>query len=223
MPERGTTVTELARNRIAPCKPVSPNALWQATRTDNDLHQSILQGKGKLMLPMKDKLSTAAANQMVTFVRAFADGKQVVPSVEPANNPPPTGAVGIFRQYCFVCHGADGRGAAMRASLPPLPDFTSRTWQAGITNPQMAVSILQGKGTLMPQFGDRITNEQAKELASYIRSLGPLSLARPLRVVVRCATERRRDPRYKRRAVPRAGRPARGVAGLQTCPAGPSC
>src|SRR6202035_3635688 len=31
----------------------------------------------------------------------------------------------IFQQYCIVCHGPDGTGSIMRASMPPIPNFTS--------------------------------------------------------------------------------------------------
>ena len=61
---------------------------WQASRTDAELLHSILEGKEStvngvkipLMLPMKDKLALAhtEVKDMVAFMRAFKDGKQVV-------------------------------------------------------------------------------------------------------------------------------------------------
>src|SRR6266446_1851772 len=50
---------------------------WQASRSDATLVHSILEGKGKTMRPMKDKLGTVDARQMVAFIRAFRGGKQV--------------------------------------------------------------------------------------------------------------------------------------------------
>jgi mono/diheme cytochrome c family protein len=65
----------------------------------------------------------------------------------------------IFRQYCIACHGPDGTGvAAMRASLPTLPDFTRPAFQEQHSNPQLLVSILDGK---------------ARDLVAFIRAFGP--------------------------------------------------
>src|SRR4029077_21014938 len=55
---------------------------WQKSRDDDDLKKSILEGKGKFMVPMKDKLGPADVDQMVAYVRAFGGGKQVV-QIEP--------------------------------------------------------------------------------------------------------------------------------------------
>lgn len=175
---------------------------WQAPHPDAELKKSILQGKGKFMLPMRDKLSDADAEQMVTFVRSFRMGKQMilVQPQTPAVKPPPAqpavvpgpkspavtapssseeiagrmrAATALFRQYCLICHGTDGKGSEMRASMPAIPDFTSRTWQAGVATPQLLSSILDGKGTFMPAFRGRVNEEQARDLAAYIRAFGP--------------------------------------------------
>jgi len=178
---------------------------WQAARSDTELKQSILDGKGKFMLPMKDKLGPADAEQMVSYVRAFRGSKQVVqvepqpPVVPPAPalptvvsapktprtvQPPPAPAgeetaartrmtAGFYRQYCLICHGPDGRGAEMRTSMPTIPNFTARPWQEGMSNPQLVVSILDGKGTLMPAFRGRVSDEQAHDLVAYVRAFGP--------------------------------------------------
>jgi mono/diheme cytochrome c family protein len=84
-------------------------------------------------------------------------------------------ATGLYRQYCLVCHGADGRGLEMRASMPTIPDFTSRPWQESVTNAQLAVSILDGKGVLMVPFRGRVSAEQAPDLVAYIRAFGPVA------------------------------------------------
>src|SRR5208283_3533452 len=67
---------------------------WQKSRIDADLSHSILQGKGKFMLPMTDKLGTVDVNQMVALVRGFDGGKQVIPLELPkAPGPPPPAVV----------------------------------------------------------------------------------------------------------------------------------
>jgi mono/diheme cytochrome c family protein len=80
----------------------------------------------------------------------------------------------IFRTYCIACHGPDGTGVpAMRLSLPTLPDFTNPSFQEQHSDPQLMISILDGKGTLMPANRGRVNETQARDLAAYIRTFGP--------------------------------------------------
>jgi mono/diheme cytochrome c family protein len=79
-------------------------------------------------------------------------------------------AVRLYGQYCLVCHGADGKGTAMKPTMPTIPDFTDRTWQESRTNVNFLISILEGKGTLMPAYSDRLTSEQAQEVVTHVRA-----------------------------------------------------
>jgi mono/diheme cytochrome c family protein len=83
----------------------------------------------------------------------------------------------IFRQYCIVCHGSDGKGTLMRPVLPPIPDFTNTAWHKEHSDAQLLVSILDGKGTLMPANRGRVTEDQAGDLVAFVRSFGPQALA----------------------------------------------
>jgi quinol-cytochrome oxidoreductase complex cytochrome b subunit/mono/diheme cytochrome c family protein len=186
-----------------PEQPDLTDPKWQASRTDVDLKKSILDGKGKLMLPMKDKLNAGDADKMVAYVRGFRGGKQTVPVetqqlivAPPATEPtvvtgrkparaeqPPTVsaemaarmrvAAGLYRQYCLSCHAVDGRGSELKAGMPTMPDFTNAAWQTTASNPQLVVSILDGKGTQMPAFRGRFSDEQAQDLAAYVKAFGP--------------------------------------------------
>lgn len=190
-------------------------ATWQKSRTDSDLSQSILQGKGKFMLPMKDKLGSVDVKQMVALVRGFNGGKQVVALEAPKLPGPPAPAIvsapteamvpklpgappmnterlvappgemaaririgaNIFQQYCIVCHGPDGTGSPMRASMPMIPNFTSSDWGGQRTNPQLKISILDGKGALMPSNRGRVSAEEANDLVAYVRAFGSKAYA----------------------------------------------
>jgi mono/diheme cytochrome c family protein len=185
-------------------------AAWQKSRGDKDLSHSILEGKGKFMLSMKDKLGPVNVAEMVKLVRGFEGGKQVIALAAPKlpGPPPPenitgpitiptlptpkepvtpptlvapsgemaarirTGAV-IFQQYCIICHGPDGTGSIMRASMPPIPNFTDSAWQGQKSDSQLLISILEGRGTLMPANNTRITRDQARDLVAYVRAFGP--------------------------------------------------
>jgi quinol-cytochrome oxidoreductase complex cytochrome b subunit/mono/diheme cytochrome c family protein len=195
--------------KVLPDLPDFTDPKWQAGHNDAELKKSILNGKGKFMLPMKDKLGPTDADQMVAYLRGFRGGQQVIqveppapvvppaptqptvvtgPTAPPVKQPTPPAiptetaartrvAAGLFRQYCLVCHGTDGRGSEMRASIPAIPDFTSNSWQEGRSNSQLVVSILDGKETFMPSFRGRVSDEQAGDLVAYVRAFGP---ARPV-------------------------------------------
>ena len=81
-------------------------------------------------------------------------------------------AGGIFSTLCIACHGPDGRGTLVRPAMPPIPDFTSRDWQTSRSSSQLASSVLEGKGTLMPPWNGKLTPEQARALVLYVRSFG---------------------------------------------------
>jgi mono/diheme cytochrome c family protein len=148
---------------------------WHASRSDAELSRSILEGRGKSMPRMKSKLGSVDVQRMVAFVRGFAGGTQVVSDTPDAPALPDPVARGktLFQRSCVRCHGADGRGTAMRETAPSLPDFTGRAWQAGRTDPQLRASILGGKGTGMPAFQSRLGRDQVRELVAYVRALGP--------------------------------------------------
>lgn len=80
-------------------------------------------------------------------------------------------AATLYRQRCQCCHDANGAGKSLRATMPALPDFTDRTWQAGRTDEQLLSGILNGKGALMPASRGQIDDTQACDLVAYVRSL----------------------------------------------------
>jgi mono/diheme cytochrome c family protein len=88
------------------------------------------------------------------------------------SGPERAAAGGLYDRRCFRCHGEDGKGNGDRKG--PMPDFKSRRWQAGRSDAQLLVTILEGKGTRMPAFGGKIKEKEARRLVSCIRSLGPL-------------------------------------------------
>jgi mono/diheme cytochrome c family protein len=82
----------------------------------------------------------------------------------------------FYRINCLACHGQDGRGTAVRVAMPAIPDFTTREWQSARDNPQLLVSILDGKGVLMPPWRARIAPDLAQDLVAFVRTLGPAGL-----------------------------------------------
>jgi mono/diheme cytochrome c family protein len=107
---------------------------------------------------------------------------QADPGETPKQSPPPAPAAQkaaqiagrkVFQAYCHKCHEADGTGSSVRDVFPEIPNFTEGAWQARRTDPQLLVSILDGKGKSMPSFRGKISKEGADQVISYVRSFGP--------------------------------------------------
>src|SRR5262249_7487198 len=103
------------------------------------------------------------------------------------NAPPPPGPAELsvhqgsrlFQRTCVICHGADGRGSGVRATMPAIPNFTERAWQEQRPDPRLVVSILEGKGTDMPAFRDKVSREQARDLVAFLRTFAPAAAPQP--------------------------------------------
>lgn len=76
-----------------------------------------------------------------------------------------------FNTLCIACHGADGRGTAVRTAMPQLPNFTLHDWHTTKSTSQLATTIMEGKG-LMPAWNAQLTADKARDLALYVRSFG---------------------------------------------------
>jgi mono/diheme cytochrome c family protein len=93
------------------------------------------------------------------------------PADDPANNL--SQAAALYRQRCQCCHDANGAGTFLHASMPTLPNFTDRAWQAARTDEHLLSGILDGKGALMPASRGQIDETQARDLVAYVRTLAP--------------------------------------------------
>jgi mono/diheme cytochrome c family protein len=72
----------------------------------------------------------------------------------------------LFMNNCARCHGDDAKG-------DKGPDLTSRKRQSKWTNSdEPIVNKINKGGLFMPKFEKKLTSEQIKEIAQYVRSLG---------------------------------------------------
>jgi hypothetical protein len=78
--------------------------------------------------------------------------------------------IALFNRYCIRCHGVDGRGVW---DIPDVPNYTNPHWQASRTDGQLARSILEGRGAVMPPFRGTLSLEEAFALARYVRTFVP--------------------------------------------------
>jgi cbb3-type cytochrome c oxidase subunit III len=82
--------------------------------------------------------------------------------------PKPDEGGDLFKQKCSMCHGVDGKGF----SALKTPDFTNPKVQASLTDKHIVETIKNGKkGTAMPAFADKLSDDQIQLLLKYLRSL----------------------------------------------------
>jgi hypothetical protein len=78
--------------------------------------------------------------------------------------------ISTFNRYCIRCHASDGRGAW---DIPDVPNFANAHWQASRTDAQLARSILEGRGSVMPPWRGTLSLEEAWAMARYVRTFVP--------------------------------------------------
>jgi cytochrome c6 len=76
----------------------------------------------------------------------------------------------LFKSKCAVCHAPDGSGSGAMGKQLGVTDLRSDAVQKQ-TDAQMNDSITNGKGTKMPAYKGKLTDDQIKGLVGYIREL----------------------------------------------------
>lgn len=106
-----------------PTIPDFTDATWQQKIADDAVTQSILQGKGKFMVPLKDKLHAGEAEALTKYVRTFS-GKTSPPAVAvtpvaPTEKPSPPSTTSPKPSVPPTVSSTDATSASTRES--PLP------------------------------------------------------------------------------------------------------
>jgi mono/diheme cytochrome c family protein len=85
----------------------------------------------------------------------------------------------LYRKYCVVCHGEEGKGDGFNAyNLDPKPrDFTDARIMGSLTDEKIIQTITGGgrsvnRSPLMPSWGGRLEKEEIRYLLAYVRSFG---------------------------------------------------
>ena len=74
----------------------------------------------------------------------------------------------VFKARCTACHGPDGKGKAAIGT----PDFTSVKTLSGLTDADVIDTVTNGKkGTIMPAWKGKLSDEEIAAVAGYVRSL----------------------------------------------------
>lgn len=102
-------------------------------------------------------------------------------AVSTAPSPPVPGVAAtdgeeLYRNYCALCHGAEGKGDGPAASGfdPPPPDLTDAEQMQQLTDERMLEVLSSGSGA-MTGFGSMLTSEELEAVAEYVRTLSEAS------------------------------------------------
>ena len=75
----------------------------------------------------------------------------------------------VFKSRCTGCHGSDGKGK----SAIGTPDFTSAKTLSGFSDADVIDTVSNGrKGTIMPAWKGKLSDEEIAAVTAYVRSLG---------------------------------------------------
>ena len=71
----------------------------------------------------------------------------------------------IYEEFCGACHGYDGT-----ALLPGAPSFSNGE-RLEKSDAELLKSIMEGKGDIMPGWGDTLSEDECETILLYVRSM----------------------------------------------------
>ena len=74
----------------------------------------------------------------------------------------------LFADNCAVCHGDAGKGNRELGA----PNLTDKIWLYGSDKPTVVAGIQNGRGGVMPAWGERLPEPTIKALTVYVHTLG---------------------------------------------------
>ncbi len=116
-----------------------------------------------------DRSATMRRITILTLIFLFAASSRVF-ALEANDKSVIRGSI-VFRTYCVLCHGenADGKGRLAEGKIPPPANLTKT-----FLNDAQKEEIIRkggmgvGRSPFMPPWKDELSNEQIKDVISYI-------------------------------------------------------
>jgi cytochrome c oxidase cbb3-type subunit III len=127
-----------------------------ARATNPDTHPGNMPAFGKQGILKPDEIVTVA-----NYVRSLS-GLPVRPGTDLAAGKK------IFADNCAVCHGEEGKGNQELGA----PNLTDKIWLYGSDEATIIEGIVNGRGSVMPAWVDRLDPATIKALAVYVHALG---------------------------------------------------
>ncbi|MEM7522135.1 MAG: c-type cytochrome, partial [Pseudomonadota bacterium] len=117
--------------------------------TDADAHWSQMPAFGELLEPEE---ITLLVDYIPTLVTGEGDGQ---------------GAV-LFEENCASCHGSEGLGDRDQGA----PNLADAIWLYGGDPESLAETITNSRFGVMPAWGQRLSEEDVRAVATYVHALG---------------------------------------------------
>jgi len=143
--------------------------------SDEQLVATIRNGRGEFMPPWRDLFDESEILDVAAYVRTLP---AMALAVERTEQEPPNAVAGgrLYRAYCVVCHGTDGRSvgplARKRGYAPP--DLRSHAF--ALKTVEDLAAIIGGYGrpaaSNMPRWAAVLSRGDLRDLAAYVSRIG---------------------------------------------------
>lgn len=101
-------------------------------------------------------------------ISAVADYARTLSGLTPEAGADLTLGKKVFADNCAVCHGEDGKGNRELGA----PNLTDKIWLYGSDKQTIMAGIQNGRGGVMPNWGNRLPEPTIKALTVYVHTLG---------------------------------------------------
>jgi cbb3-type cytochrome c oxidase subunit III len=143
-----------------------------AALTDEQLVVTIRYGRGEFMPAWRDVLDENEILDVAAYLRTLP---AMALAMKPTDSRPPNPVAGgrLYRAYCLVCHGRDGRSAgplARKRGYAPM-DLTAPGLAAKTVEDLAATIGGYGRpaATHMPRWSAVLDDETLRDIAAYVR------------------------------------------------------
>jgi len=143
--------------------------------SDEQLVSAIRDGRGEFMPPWRDMLDESEILDVAAYVRTLpAMALTAARTDQKAANPLAGGR--LYRSYCVVCHGRDGRSAgplARKRGYAP-PDLTSAALTTKTVEDLAAIigGYSRPAASNMPRGGAGLSDGDLRDIAAYVSAIG---------------------------------------------------
>lgn len=125
---------------------------------------------------MTGKIVLLAASALLFCAAAFYTGSLRNARAEFKGDP--KAGLEIHKKHCLRCHGEQGKGDGPGAKLLKTKpaDWTDKEKMSKLTDEELIKIIAKGgdavgKSKLMPAFGEKLTEQEVRNIVAFIRSL----------------------------------------------------
>jgi mono/diheme cytochrome c family protein len=150
--------------------------MFLALRTE-DMPRALAESQNTIaykgMLHIRSKIPTWIDRPKSITSRSPRYTKTTITKQPPANirimdSSDIEGGAALFQENCAACHGENAGGMREIGA----PNLTNNIWLYGSDRASIVEGIENGRGGIMPHFGERLDDVTVKALTVYVHSLG---------------------------------------------------